>query len=278
MATASFRVLLVSSALLISCVAILSAPASAAPVFVPDNGFGTAQMPILADYVGETPMQIIDGLPPLSTINIDAVLKSPPVYGEVAGGSLGGTKSAGGTGILFHFEMQGTGAMAGYNRVFNFPASTGTVLTFNDPPFDVNPGSFEVHAAPRTNNAPLQSFDTDMFRLFTQITNPGAGDPDFDLLRITAGTDFGMPSPGHTTLLQSGPNWQVDSFFDITYRIDFVGKPGGPFAGLSGSTTGTVRFSVGDRIVPEPATGALAGIGTMVLAALVWRRRSRRQE
>jgi hypothetical protein len=74
------------------------------------------------------------------------------------------------------------------------------------------------------------------------------------------------------------PNRQVESFFDIKYRIDFVGKLGGPFAGLSGSTKCTVRFSVGDRIVPEPAFGALAGIGTIALAALVWRRRSRRQE
>jgi hypothetical protein len=278
MATASYRDLLVASALLFSCVALLSAPAAAAPVFVPDNGFGTAQMPILADYVGETPMQIIDGLPAFTTIDIDAVLKTPPVYGEVPGGSLGGTKSGGGTGTLFHFEMQGTGAMAGYNRIFDFPAATSTVLTFNDPPFDVNPGSFEVHAAPRANNAPLQSFDTDMFRLFNQITNPGAGDPDFDLLRIVAGSDFGLPSPGHTTLLQSGPNWEVDSFFDITYRIDFVGKPGGPFSGMSGSTTGTVKFSVGDPIVPEPASGALAGIGAIALAALIWRRRSRRHE
>jgi len=276
MATKSNRVLLIALVLMIGAGAIASAHAAA--VFVPDNGFGTAQMPILADYVGETPMQIIDGLPAFSTIDIDAVLKAPPLYVEVPGGSLGGTKSAGGTGTLFHFEMQGTGAMAGYNRIFNFPASTATVLTFNDPPFDVNPGTFEVHAAPRTNNAALQSFDTDMFRLFTQISNPGDGDPDFDLLRIVAGTDFGLPSPGHTTLLQSGPNWQVDSFFDITYRIDFVGKAGGTFGGLSGSTTGTVRFSMGDRIVPEPASGALAGIGTIALAALVWRRRSRRQE
>lgn len=278
MAITSNRVLLIALVLMIGVGAIASA--HAAPVFVPDNGFGTAQMPILADYVGETPMQIIDGLPAFSTIDIDAVLKAPPQYVEVPGGSLGGTKSAGGTGTLFHFEMQGTGAMAGYNRIFNFPASTATVLTFNDPPFDVNPGSFEVHAAPRTNNAPLQSFDTDMFRLFTQIVNPGAGDPDFDLLRIVAGTDFGLPSPGHTTLLQSGPNWEVDSFFDIIYRIDFVGKPGGPFSGMSGSTNTTmpVRFSVGDPIVPEPASGALAGIGTIALAALAWRRRSRRQE
>jgi hypothetical protein len=51
-----------------------------------------------------------------------------------------------------------------------------------------------------------------------------------------------MPSPGHTTLTQlPGGNWAVDSFFDITYRIDFVGSPGGALGGMSGSTTGTIR-------------------------------------
>ena len=262
-------------ALLFCFAAFLTAPAAAVPVIVPDNGFGTAQMPILADYTGETPMQIVDGLGG-DVININAVLKTPTLYVEVPGGSLGGTKSGAGTGLLFTWQMQGTGAFSGYNRVFNFPASTADVLSFAAGPFPGNPASFEVHAAPRTNNAAIQLFDTDMFRLFSQITNPGAGDPDFDLLRIVAGTDFGLPSPGKTLLQQSGPNWAVDSFFDIFYRIDFVGKPGGPFSGRSGSSNGTVRFSLGDPIVPEPASGALAGIGTVALAALIRRRQSQR--
>ncbi len=37
------------------------------------------------------------------------------------------------------------------------------------------------------------------------------GDPDFDLLRITGGYAFLMPSPGHTTLTQVGSLWAVDS-------------------------------------------------------------------
>jgi hypothetical protein len=102
------------------------------------------------------------------------------------------------------------------------------------------------------------------------------GDPDFDLLRITAGSSFGMPSPGHTTLTQlPGSNWSVDSFFDITYRIDFIGAPGGPFGGMSGSTTGTIRMQCGEPFVPEPATVCLIGLGAIGFLGVA-RRRGRR--
>jgi hypothetical protein len=123
----------------------------------------------------------------------------------------------------------------------------------------------EIHTAPRAPGSPLQSFDTDMFRSQGQLP---PGDPDFDLLRITAGTGFGMPSPGHTTLTRNGPpgsDWNVDSFFDITYRIDFVGAPGGPFAGRSGSTTATIRMGTGQPAPPESCVVDDNGTGTVNL-------------
>jgi hypothetical protein len=218
---------------------------------VPDNGFGTANMPILLPYYGLSPMNIVDGLPVGTTINIDAVLTSPVATIEAAGGTLGGNKS--GAETSFTWNMQGTGLLAGYNRAIVLPLNGG-VLSFPGLPT----AGIEVHSAPRTLAAPVQSFDTDMFRMFGQITS----DPDFDLLRLVAGTDFGLPSPGHTTLTQNGGNWDVDSFFDITYRIDFVGHPGGPLSGRSGSTTGTVRLVT---TVPEPSTFALLTGAAVVL-------------
>lgn len=200
---------------------------------VPDNGAGTADLPPVG-CIYNTPfddMRIIDGLPAGTTIEIDASQDNfvcpgggglctfpPGPLCAIPGGSLGGMKSCADGSLTM--PMQGTGTLSGFNRNIALPFQ------------------LEIHTAPRVNGNPLQSFNTDLFRMFGQIT----GDPDFDLLRVVGGTDFGLPSPGHTTLAQLGTNWQVDSFFDITYRIDFVGAPGGSLAGRSGSTTGTIRF------------------------------------
>lgn len=193
---------------------------------------------------------IIDGLPPGTTIELGAehrdffnITKTPP-----PSGSLGGEVENFNSVLTLH--LTGTGAAAGYNRF-------ATMQTQD-----------QTHIAPRNPADPVQSFDTEMFQLQGQLP---PGDPDFDLLRITAGSGFGMPSPGHTTLTQlPGGNWNVDSFFDITYRIDFVGAPGGPFAGRSGSTTGTIRMQAGEPI-PEPASLCLFALGVVGMLGVVRR-------
>ena len=190
---------------------------------VPDNSAGTADLPAPCAFVAlQGGMAIINGLPPGTTIDVDPVLYNFVGIVRTPGGSLGGEILQ--FNATLQVQSQGTGSLPSFSRVINIP----TLL--------------EIHTAPRTPFTSPQSFDADLFRLQGQVT----GDPDFDLLRITAGTNFGMPSPGHTTLtLLPDGSWSVDSYFDITYRIDFVGAPSGAVAGMSGSTTGTVRMNQG---------------------------------
>ncbi len=191
----------------------------------PDNGSGTATVPAQCPYGSAATMDIVDGLPPGTTVESDPMLHSHVGILEMPGGTLGGTSSQFQSSL--NLQMDGTGALAGYSRAISIPMQS------------------IIHTAPRLPGTSPQSFPTDYFQLFGQIS----GDPDFDLLRITGGTNFGLPSPGHTTLTQlAGSNWGVDSFFDITYRIDFIGAPGGPLAGMSGSTTGVIHMTQGGPV------------------------------
>lgn len=188
---------------------------------VVDNGGGTADMPTHCRYAGH--MEIVDGLQAGDTIQIDAiieVLASLNVSGTPATGT---TEEFSGNLIL---SMTGTGSLSAYSR---------NITLILQPS-----GSNMTQSSPRTPFTPVQSFPTDLRRLQTQVI----GDPDFDLLRVTGGTEFGMPSPGNTILTQTGSSWAVDSFFDVFHRVDFIGSNTSPMAGRSGSTTRTFRFSV----------------------------------
>ncbi len=244
-----------ATSLLVTATLALAGPAHAWMI-APDNGSGTVALPPIGAYLSDpsNPLAIIDGLPAGTTIEIEAQLQSAGGI-EAAGGTLGGHHQSWNPA---HFELHltGTGLLAGFNRLIGMP---GVFVS--------------TYSAPRTAGTSPQAFITDAFMIQGQAI---PGDPDFDLLRITAGTGNGLPSPGHTTLTDAGAgNWLVDSFFDITWRIDFIAAPGSAIDDVyewtpSGSTVGTTRFTLGR--VPEPSTGILLALGLSGLAA--FRRRS----
>jgi len=206
---------------------------------VPDNGTGTITLPPAGcDYLSQDDVYLInDGLPTGSTIELDGPLGQfacdgamglcslglPPGVCEAAGGTLGGDGQC--FSASLDFNLTGTGSLAGFTRSLSIPVEV------------------EIHTGPRNLGDATQLFPADLHRLQGEIV----GDPDFDLLRITAGTDYGLPSPGQTTMtrLPNG-NFAVDSFFDISYQVDFVGSPGSALDGLSGTTMATIRIDTGN--------------------------------
>ena len=174
--------------------------------------------PAMCPYVTiQTPLVIYEGLPPGSELLLDARLDDYMNIMHSPGGDLGGQI------VLFdatlYLEITGTGMLAGYVRALAVPVAVEIHLALPD-----NPGGN------------VQFFAMSLSSLAGEIF----GDPDFDLLRIHSGSQFGLPSPGETTLtkLPDG-DFQVDSFFDITYDIEFVGAPGSILDGFTGVSPGT---------------------------------------
>lgn len=198
------------------------------PYFVPDNGTGTANMPPLNNTIASGPINATlagNAIGPSGALTlVSAALLNLQFQPALGGGLFGLAGFRQQSVAQVQITLGGTGSLAGYHRTLSLAIQC------------------EVHSGPHPLGATVQDFPTQVNRLSGQIT----GDPDFDLLRITAGQSAALPSPGHTTLTrQPDGRWAVDSFFDISYRIDFVGHPGGPITGMSGSQTTTQRIQIG---------------------------------
>ncbi|MFQ5417921.1 MAG: hypothetical protein ACE5FL_12845, partial [Myxococcota bacterium] len=74
-------------------------------------------------------------------------------------------------------------------------------------------------------------------------------------------------SPGHTTLTDLGNGtFNVDSFFDITYTIQFQGAAGSALDGLSGTTQATIQMRTGEALPQVPSVNSW---GLALFAALL---------
>lgn len=194
------------------------------------------------------PMEIINGLPPGTTIEITPLFQgvicrnplSTTVCLNVPGGLLGGDRLL--FGSVMVMEMNGTGDLDGFHRILTIDLES------------------EWHTSTRIPTDPIQSFDTEIVQHLGFLL---PGDPDFEQLQFVSGAGLGLPSPGHTdiTILPDG-NLIVDSFFDISYQIDFVGAPGGALDGLAGSTVGVshMRSVATERpcVVPQNQPGTVS--------------------
>jgi hypothetical protein len=223
---------------------LLAASAFGTPCTAPDVG-GTVTLPPVCQGGFEGNMVIVDGLPPGSTLEIEAVLTDFYNASSSPGGSLGGELTTF-QGWL-QWDITGTGDYTGFYRTLAIPVS----------------GS--MHSGPRNPGDPVQAFEQIMFTLQGELY----GDPDFCELVVVAGNGNGLPSPGSCTLteLPSG-DFAVDSFFDITYQIQFQGCPGSILDGLSGVTTDTRHFHAGEEYFPPIDHNCLLpddGTGTITL-------------
>ena len=208
--------------ILAACSLFLPCASTAEPCVVADRGDGAILFPPDCPYDGSDPMMIIDGLAPGTTLELHGPLTDFFNVIDIPGGSLGGEICT--FDAVLVWNVVGTGDLLGYTRSIQMPV-TG-----------------EIHIGPQSARDPEQTFPGEIWRLTGELF----GDPDFCALRFDAGGDFGLPSPGQTTLtrLPSG-GFAVDSFFDITYRIEFEGCPGSPLDGFMGSTTATVHRATG---------------------------------
>ena len=222
-----------------SAILLLGEPENSLCV-APDIG-GTARFPAdcASGYQGPPAARVALGGLPAGSPLLGALALKPISVTQTSGGALGGNAQSFSGSI--ELQLTGVGAYAGYSRSLTIPISGQSV------------------SAPRGGSATPQSFEADLVSIFGQIS----GDPDFSLFRVTAGSAFGMPSPGHTVFTRQGGSWIVDSYFDLTYQVEFNGTVGGRFSGLHSVTRSANRFQAGAvenvAVDGEAATGLRVG-------------------
>lgn len=118
---------------------------------------------------------------------------------------------------------------------------------------------WEFHAAPRTAGEDVQTFDVRLMTLGGQLL----GDEEFELFRISADDSLGVDNTGQMTFTrQPDGKFRVEGYFDVYYQVEITGAERSPFQEVDGTSTGTVRFTLGQDVVCDVADN---GIGTIDL-------------
>ena len=137
---------------------------------------------------------------------------------------------------------------------------TGTgILSGVDCALTMTPLHAVVETEPAQAGQPVQDFKSNM----RSLTGTLASDTScnlFNSLTVEAGTDHGLPSPGHVRLVQRPDGtFDVNSYFDVNVRMSFEGKTGSILDGMAGTTTQIVRMGTvsnvaawGTAIPPVP--------------------------
>ena len=236
---------------------------------VEPNG-GTAELPPAGcPYLSANAIHfIVGGLPPGTQVNLqgnhgnfvcNGGCETPPPSGTL--------NSFENFNSTLTFDLTGTGLLE----------SLDCTLTIPNVPVLVETGPRDLGAETQTIAAEMKSMDT----TFTNDTTCNL----FSSLQIEAGSDQGLaPSTGMTTLQEvttplqfnstsrraTGEDaevgdYKVNSYFDVNFRMTWVGKPGGPLAGMSGTHVGQVRMGTPSTL-PVPV---LSPQGVVVLVTLM---------
>ena len=228
------------------------------PCVIMDDGFGNVTLPPEGcEYLSPDELhQILDGLPGGVTIELAAIHKDficnrqpgtpgvcseplPEAECETEGGTFEGGKVE---------CVDSTIELTVFVNGESGERSTPHFMTFD--------------LVMETHTAACDCIDADtgdlhgiVEQVMFRMEGFAAPDALFESLHITAGDDFGLPSPGQTHLTRLSPVFgvpspvMVESHFEINYRIEYVGAKGSVLDGASGETTGTIRMSTG--AIPE---------------------------
>lgn len=213
---------------LVAASTLLALPAISAPLIVADNGRQTANLPPGGAYVSPADIHLAINQGGVTWARGDARHRFFFNQQVAPGGILGGEIERFDSVLEIHFV--GDGPLKGWERTISVPAKT------------------ETHTGPRKEGEPVQSFETNMYRLEGEIK----GDKDFEYLSIVAGTGNGMESPGHTTLYQQKDGrWLVDSNFQIKFKASFRGAAGSKLEGIEDGFDGVITMTA---VADEQAT------------------------